>query len=232
MFGNVFYYNALLMGSLTLFFHHIFRNLDIEKHPFEKYSVNFMRSLVCGTFANEALVNYKYIWNNKCLDNCIINNKFQEYHSMFLSYFVFDTIILLYQVYMRLEKYIRFDLLFHHILAITTLLIIDYNKMYGITLMIGLTEGMSIVTGPKLLSIYYNNKTLTNIFIKYRMYYLIFIRMLFIWPSLLYYYHNITLQCDLYKDKRNMFLVFSLIGIILQMEIRWLNNGKYELRKK
>jgi hypothetical protein len=53
---------------------------------FEKYSINMMRSVVCGTIANEAYRNFNYIWLDKCLDNSNIIIKFKNYHYMFLFY--------------------------------------------------------------------------------------------------------------------------------------------------
>lgn len=226
-----FYYNAFLMGSLTIFCHHVLKNYNLEKQLFEKFSVNIMRSIICGTIAHEAYYNYKYIWLDKCLDNNIIYDKFEQYHNMFLSYFVFDTIILWYQVYLNIEKNVRMDLLFHHLLAICALLIIENYKMYGISLLIGLSEGMSLVTGPKLLSMHFNNKYLTNIFIVYRLLYLVFIRMFFIWPSLIYYYHLITYNCDKYKEHRNIYLVIFLVGLIFHAEISWIHSGRKELAR-
>jgi hypothetical protein len=224
-----FYYNAFLMGSLTIFFHHVLRKFNVETQLFEKFSVNMMRSVICGTIAHEAYIKYKYIWLDKCLENNLISHKFEVYHNMFLSYFVFDTILLWYQVYLRIEKKIRLDLFFHHILAISALLIIEEKKMYSISLMIGLSEGMSLVTGPKLLSMHFGNKYLTNIFIIYRLLYLIFVRMLFIWPSLIYFYNYITLNCDKYKEDRNILMVLFLIGLIFHAEISWLHSGRNEL---
>lgn len=226
-----FYYNIFLMGGLTIFFHHILKNYNIETKMFEKYSVNMMRSLICGTIAHEAYHNYKYIWLDKCLENSIIENKFIQYHNMFLSYFVFDTIILLYQVYLKIEKNVRMDLLLHHILAITSLLIIEKKKLYGISVLIGLSEGMSLVSGPKLLSMQLNYKNLTNIFIIFRLLYLIFVRMIFLWPSLIYYYNNITINCNNYKKDRNILLVIFLIGLIFHAEIAWLHSGRKELAR-
>jgi len=226
-----FYYNAFLMGSMTLLFHHILRKFNVETQLFEKFSVNMMRSLVCGTIAHEAYINYKYIWLDKCLDNQIISYKFEQYHNMFLSYFVFDTILLWYQVYLRIEKSIRLDLLFHHILAITALIIIENKKMYSISLLIGLSEGLSLVSGPKLLSMHFGNKYLTNIFIIYRLLYLIFVRMLFIWPSLIYFYNYITLYCDKHKNDRNLPLLLFLIGLIIHAEVMWFHNGRKELTR-
>jgi hypothetical protein len=219
------------MGFLTFGFHYIFKIMNIEKQIYEKFSINMMRSLICGTIAYESYNNYSYIWIDKCLENEIISNKFKEYHYTFLSYFIFDTILLFYQVYLNIEKNIRMDLLFHHLLAISALIIIENYELYGITLMIGLSEGMSLVTGPKLLSMNYGNKYLTNIFIVYRLLYLIFVRMLFIWPSLLYFYNDVTLNCDKYKNDRNIFLVIFLVMIIIHTEINWLHSGRKELTR-
>jgi hypothetical protein len=219
------------MSGLTFLFHIGFKNMNIQNHLYEKFSINMMRSLICGTIAHEAYQNYNYIWLDKCLDNNKILIKFQNYHYMFLAYFVYDTVLLLYQVYLKIEKKIRLDLLFHHILAITALIIIEEKKMYGVSLIIGLSEGMSIVTGPKLLSMHYGNKNLTNGFIIFRLLYLVFIRMLFIWPSLLYYYHNITTTCLKYKDDRNMLLVIFLVLTIFHAEINWLHSGRKELAR-
>lgn len=226
-----FYYNAFLMGGLIFGFHHLLKKYNIETKIFEKYSVNLMRSLICGTIAHESYNNYKYIWMDKCLDNPVILHKFEQYHNMFLSYFVFDTIILWYQVYLKIEKNIRFDLLFHHILAITALLIIEYKKMYGVTILIGLSEGMSLVSGPKLLSMHLNYKNLTNFFIYFRLLYLIFVRMIFLWPSLIYYYHRSTSECINYINDRNILLVLFLVGLIFHAEISWLHSGRKELAR-
>jgi len=226
-----FYYNAFIMGSLTLLFHNILKKYNIEDKLFGKFSVNMMRSFTCATIAHEALINYKYIILDQCLSNKIIETRFENYHNMFLSYFIFDTIILWYQVYLNIEKSIRLDLLFHHLLAITVLIIIEKKRMFGITLLIGLSEGMSIVTGPKLLSMYYNNKYWTNIFIVYRLLYLIIIRMAVIWPFLLYFYNKITLECEDYKKERNILLVIFLMGLIIHAEISWLHNGRNELTR-
>lgn len=231
MFAYTFYYNIFLMGGLTFLFHTGLQSLNVQTHLYEKFSINMMRSLICGTIAHEAYQNYNYIWLDKCLDNNKILTKFQNYHYMFLSYFVYDTVLLWYQVYLKIEKKIRLDLLFHHILAISALIIIEQKKMYGITLMIGLSEGMSLVTGPKLLSMHYGKKELTNAFIIFRLLYLVLVRMLFIWPSLLYFYHNITSTCQKYKDDRNMLLVFFLVLTIFHAEVNWLHSGRKELAR-
>ena len=230
-FFDPFYSNILIMGGLSLMFHKICKKYDIEQLLFEKYSVNLMRSVICGAIANEAYQKYNYIWLDKCLDNNSIMLKFKNYHQMFLSYFIFDTVILLYQYYIKIEKKIRLDLLFHHILAITALLIIENKRLYGISLIMGLSEGISLVSGPKLISMEYGSKKLTNFFISYRLFYLVFIRMLFIWPSLIYYYHYVTSYCDKYVEDRNMYLVLVMIFIITHAEISWIHSGRSELAR-
>jgi hypothetical protein len=97
--------------------------------------------------------------------------------------------------------------------------------------MIGLSEGMSLVTGPKLISMEYGSKIITNAFIIYRLFYLIFVRMLFLWPNLLYYYHIITSECEHFKKERNIYLVFFMIAIIIHAEISWINSGRDELAR-
>ena len=225
------FYNFCILGSITLFFHYILKNFNIEKQPFEKYSVNMMRSLICGSIAQDAYYKYNYILNDKCLDNQINYNNLKDFNNIFLSYFIFDTMIIWYQVYSNIEKYVRIDLLLHHLLAIFVLLLIDDKKMYSITVIIALSEGMSIVSGPKLLSMYYNNKYITNIFIIYRLLYIIFIRIIFIWPSLLYSYYLITNNCEKYKDDKNMLLVIFLVIIIFHTDINWYYSGRKELAR-
>ena len=217
------------MGISTIFFHHIFKKFDIEKQLFEKYSINMMRSIICGIISHEAYLEYNNIWDDKCLNNIDTYNKFKNYHNMFLSYFIYDTLLLCYQVYLKIEKQVRLDLLFHHLLAITALLFIEHQKMYSLSIIIGLSEGMSIVTGPKLLSMNYGYKKITNGFIIFRLLYLIFVRILFVWPSLLIYYNNVTINCEKYKTFRNMYLVIFMVLIIFHAEINWLHSGRKEL---
>ena len=89
-----FYYNVFLMGGITILFHHVLKKYDVEVQLFEKFGINMMRSLICGTIAHEAYNKSKYLWLDKCHENQIILHKFQDFHYMFLSYFVFDTVLL------------------------------------------------------------------------------------------------------------------------------------------
>ena len=224
-------YNIFLIGSITVLFHSIFKYFNIEKQMYEKYSIGMTRSLICGSIAFEAYNKYNYLKTDKCLDNITIYNDLREFHNMFLSYFIFDTTILFYQVYLRIENNIRLDLLYHHILAITALLLIEDSKMYGLSLMIGLSEGLTFVSGPKLLSVYYNNKYLTNFFIRYRLLYIIFVRILYLWPSLIYFYYDITTNCSKYKKDQNILMVLFMIFIIIHAEISWYYSGRKELAR-
>ena len=226
-----FYTNIILMGLTNIFFHHIFKSINIEKNLFEKYGVNMMRSLVCYYISYNSYLNYTNVWNDKCLENINFYNELKNYHYIFLSYFLYDTILLYYQVYLGIEKKIRLDLLFHHILGITVLTIIDVKKMYNLTLLIGMSEGISIVSGLKLISMDFFNKSITNAFIVYRLIYLVLIRICFVWPSLLYFYNDITLNCNKYKNERNIYLILFYLFIIINTEVKWYYSGKKELNR-
>ena len=75
-----------------------------------------------------------------------LNNDLKIYHRNFLNYFIY-IFVMIYQVYKKINNKIRFDLLFHHLLGIFVLNLLDFNEMYNLTLLIGLSEGMSLVSG-------------------------------------------------------------------------------------
>ena len=61
-------------------------------------------------------------------NNELIKNNFIGLYHFFMSYFVFDTSIMIFQIYKGTEKKLRYDLLIHHIVAITSLILIkNYN---------------------------------------------------------------------------------------------------------
>ena len=192
------------------------------------------RSLMCLYFSMNSYNNISYLWEDKCLLNNSFENKLIKYHNEFMGYFVFDTLLLLYQNYLKIEENIRLDLLLHHILAITALIFIENDKFYGISLLIGLSEGMSVVSGLKLLlqdkygEIY--RKSVKNL-VKFRLGYIGIVRMLYLWPSIVYYYWNVTDECDRYKNKRNMFLIIGMIILIIHAEIKWIHSGRKELAR-
>lgn len=224
-----FYSHIFFMGSCTVLFNCILNYFNIKEEIFGKYTIGLTRSLLCSAISYSAYKKIFLISNDICLeksDNLIL---YKEYNFMFLSYFVYDTIILFYQIYLNIEKKIRLDLLFHHLMGIFSLIMIDNYKLYNLSLFIGLSEGLSIVAGPKLLSVHFGNKYMKNIFVIYRLIYIFFIRFLLIWPSLLYNYHYITKNCDQYKENRNMYLVGGLLLMIINTEILWIFNGRKEL---
>ena len=165
MFDLSFYINILYMFYICYIFNFIFIISNIEHVMFQKYSVNMMRSTVCFTLFYESLRHLFGIFRNICTNNTDI--VYKNYHDTFLSYFIFDTIILFYQKIKNIEKRIRIDLLLHHVFAVSILLLISKYRIYPISMMIGLSEGMSIVSGPKLISMHLGYKRITNYFIKF-----------------------------------------------------------------
>ena len=225
-------FNDYLCMFLILYITYIVNdNLNIDKMLFGKINVNVMRSIICGTIAHNSYKNFKLIWDDKCLENNEILENFKSFHYSFINYFIFDLIIMLYQIYKKIMPNLRMDLLIHHIIAINSLLFIENEGLFSLSILIGLSEGMSIVSGFKLISNYYGNKYITNLFIYYRIIYLIFVRMIFLWPSLIYLYNDITINCDNFKKNRNFNLLFMFLSIIIYSEIKWIFSGKKELMK-
>jgi hypothetical protein len=220
-----FFFTLLLCFTVNFFLHKI----SIHEHFLGPLGFNIVRSLICGSLATNSYHNYKLVMN----DICLVNNYelFQNYHYKFFNYFIIDIFIMFYQKYCKIVPYIRMDLLFHHFLAIFVLLIIQKQEMYSLSVLIGLSEGMSLVSGFKLLSNYFENKKFTKIFIYYRLLYCIVVRMFFLWPSLFFLYLNMTSQCEKFKNKRNIFMILSFIGIIMFTESKWIYKGKKELFK-
>ena len=138
---------------------------------------------------------------------------------------------MIYQVYKNINKKIRYDLLFHHLLAIFVLNLINDYKMYNITLLIGLSEGMSFVSGFKLIMNKLNETKIKNILIYFRLLYLILIRLLFLWPSLILFYNDITNNCNNFKENKNILLVFCLLSIIIYNEVKWIQSGLKEIKR-
>lgn len=228
MFNISFYINVLYMFFLCYSFNFIFILIDLENIMFQRYSVNMMRSVICFTLFHESIRNITGVFKSICTNNTDI--VYKEYHTMFLSYFVFDTIILFYQKMRRIEKKIRIDLLLHHIFAINILLLVSKYKLYPLSLMIGLSEGMSIVSGPKLIAMQYGYKKVSNYFIKFRLLYIIFIRMCLLWPSILFYLFYIIRYCqDIELSNTILYISFGFIILIMGAEMSWINSGRREL---
>ena len=219
------------MHILSFFFFELLNYYNLEKIFLGNLGFNLTRSIICGSLTYYSYKNLDNIYNDKCLLNEDLNNNLKVYHRNFLNYFIYDIFVMIYQVYKNINYKLRYDLLFHHILAIFVLNLIDFNKMYNLTLMIGLSEGMSIVSGLKLILSELNKNNLKKYLIYFRLIYLIVVRMIFLWPSLIIYYSDITYNCDKFRDNQNFTLVFSLLGIIIYNELKWIQSGIKELNR-
>lgn len=221
----------LFMHGLSYFFFRFFQYHNIEYRFLDNISFNLTRSIICGSISYYSYKNYNLLFNDKCLANEDFFNKLVRFHHLFLNYFVYDIFVMIYQVYKRINKNLRMDLLVHHLLAIFVLHLIDTYKMYNLSLIIGLSEGMSFVSGFKLLTNKLGLKKYSNIFVSYRLIYLIFVRMLFLWPSLIYFYNDITNQCEEFKKNKNISLLILFLGIIILNEVKWIKSGFKELKR-
>lgn len=232
MFPSSFYWTMLEMGIYTFSFHAIFKNFfHYEKKMFEKYSVNMMRSAMCLYFTLQGIKMIGNVSSDLCLINPINRALFQNVHYPFLSYFVWDTVIMFYQRYLKVEPKIRYDLLFHHGLAITSLMIIEQYDLYGLSVLMTLSEGMSIVSGMKLICNDFGPKALIKPMVWYRFMYIIVVRMMLLWTAMIYYYHRVTSECEEYKNDRNIWLMMGLIGIIYHADIKWMHNARNEMKR-
>ena len=223
--------DVLLMHGLNYFFYYLLNHFNIKEKFLGNISFNLTRSVICGSLSYYAYKNYSNVWNDKCLVNTSLNNKFFHYHNNFLNYFIYDLFVMIYQVYKNINTHIRKDLLFHHLLAIFSLHIIEENKMYHISLLIGLSEGMSFVSGIKLLCNKLELKKLNQYIIIYRLSYLIFVRMIFLWPSLIYFYILTIHQCENFKNNSSISLLLLFLGIILYNELNWIKSGLKEFKR-
>lgn len=219
------------MHILSFIFFELLNYLNIENIFLGNLGFNLTRSIVCGSLAYYSYKNLNKIYNDKCLLDNNLNNDLILYHRNFLNYFVYDIFVMIYQVYKKINNKIRFDLLFHHMLAIFVLNLLEYNKMYNLALLIGLSEGMSFVSGFKLISNKLNKTKIKKFFIYFRLSYLILIRMVFLWPSLILFYNEITNNCNKFKGNKNLTLVIGLLSIIVYNEIKWIQSGIKELKR-
>jgi len=145
-------FDFIFMHGLSYILFKIFQHFNIEHRFLDNISFNMTRSLICGSISYYSYKNYNRLFDDKCLTNEKFSNELIHYHHQFLNYFIYDIFVMIYQVYKKINKNIRSDLLIHHILAIFVLHLIDSHKMYNLSLIIGLSEGMSIVSGLKLLT--------------------------------------------------------------------------------
>ena len=170
------FFDFLIMHSLSYLFYILLKKFNLENKFLGNLSFNLTRSVICGSLAYYSYKKIDTIYIDKCLDNKDLYNSLQIYHRSFLNYFIYDIFVMIYQVYKNINTKIRMDLLFHHLFAIFVLNILEYNKMYNISLLIGISEGMSIVSGLKLLSLNLNlgryNSSSFKLFISLNLQYL------------------------------------------------------------
>ena len=224
-------FDFFVMHILSFIFFNILNYYNIEKIFLGNLSFNLTRSIICGSLAFYSYKNLNNVYLDKCLDDEKFNNNLKDYHRNFLNYFIYDIFVMIYQVYKNINKKIRYDLLFHHLLAIFVLNILNFNKMYNLTLLIGISEGMSFVSGIKLICNELNKIKIKKIFIYFRLVYLILIRIIFLWPSLILFYIDITNNCEKFKNYQNISLVFGLLSIIIYNELGWIKSGVKELKR-
>ena len=225
------FYDFCIMHLLSFLFYELLTYYNIENIFLGNLSFNLTRSVICGSLAYTSYHNLKKIYDDKCLLDENFNNQLIIYHNNFLNYFYYDIFVMAYQVYKNINKKIRYDLLFHHILAIFVLNLVDYNKMYNISLLIGLSEGMSFVSGFKLISHKLNEIKMKKVFIYLRLIYLICIRLFFLWPSLILFYNDITNECEKFNNNKNITLVLCLLSMIVYNEIKWIQSGLKEIKR-
>jgi hypothetical protein len=224
-------FDFIFMHGLSFVIYNLLNIFNIENRFLDNIGFNMTRSLICGSISYYSYKNYNRIFDDKCLENETFSNELIHYHHQFLNYFIYDIFVMIYQVYKNINKNIRIDLLIHHLLAIFVLHIIDDHKMYNLSLIIGLSEGMSLLSGFKLLASKLGLKKYTNMFVSFRLFYLICIRLLFLWPSLILFYNDITNNCDKFKKNKNISLLLLFLGIIILNEMKWINSGFKELKR-
>jgi len=228
---NIIWNDFCVMHLLSYLFFELLNYYNIETVFLGNLGFNLTRSIICGSLAFYSYKNLNKIYNDKCILNDDFNNELIIYHRNFLNYFYYDVFVMIYQVYKNINKKIRYDLLFHHILAIFVLNLLDYNKMYNLTLLIGISEGMSFVSGFKLIMHKLNEIKIKKFFIYCRLLYLIFIRLIFLWPSLILYYYDITNECEKFKKNKNIIMLFCLLSMIIYNEIKWIQSGIKEIKR-
>jgi hypothetical protein len=239
MYPIPFYINLCSLSFLTILFHYPLQYINLEKKYFERYSVNLMRSVACYMIFSQSC---ESLFHHGLTYDCTsYHPDHYELFYFFLAYIYYDTVLLIYQHYLGLEKKIRYDLLLHHLLAIFAFTFIQNNNLYQLTPYIGLSEGISIVSGFKLLANIFQQKELTTYCIQYRLYFLTHFRMTLLWPYILYlFYSQIGMNSmDLHKNEicnpdvynyENFTYFIICIMMIYSAEYLWYIRGKNELR--
>ncbi len=238
MYPIIFYTNLASLALLTTLFHYPLQYIHLETKYFERYSVNLMRSVACYMIFSQSC---ESLFHNGLTYHC---NSHQEEHYdlfyFFLAYIYYDTVLLIYQHYLGLEKKIRYDLLLHHLLAIFACTFIENHQLYQLMPYIGLSEGISIVSGFKLLANIFQQKELATYCIQYRLYFLTHFRMTLLWPYVLYlFYSHIDNDQNQVKQEvcnpeiynyENLTYFIMCITMIYSAEYLWYLRGKNELK--
>ncbi len=227
-----FYTNLSSLIFLTALFHYPLQYVRIERVYFERYSVNLMRSVACFMIFSQAL---QTLFDQNFTYNCISYTESEhDLFYFFLAYIYYDTVVLIYQHYLGLEKKIRYDLLLHHVLAIFASTFIEKNGLYALTPYICLSEGISVVSGVKLLANVFRRNDMAKYCIQYRMAFLLYGRMMLLWPYVLYLFYshvNMDGKCDpqVYNMENFGYMMIS-ICMIYSAEYLWYIRGKSELK--
>jgi hypothetical protein len=191
-----------------------------------------MRSVSCFMVFTEALdILVTHGFQNHCTSLKLQENVDLFY--FFLAYIYYDTVLLMYQHYLGLEKKLRYDLLLHHLLALFSLTFIQNYELYSFVPYICLSEGISIVSGVKLLANIFKNNVIVKYCINYRLYFLIYFRMVLLWPFIAYQFYiqieNSTCNSEIFNYE-NFGYVMMAIMMIYSAEYLWYVRGKSELK--
>ncbi len=233
MYPFQFYINIFSLIFLSTLFHYPLQYINLEEKYFERYSVNLMRSVSCFIIFTQSIDTIlTYGFHNHCSLNPYVQEDYDLFY-FFLAYIYYDIILLIYQHYLGLEKKMRYDLLLHHLLALFSLTFIENYKLYSFIPYICLSEGISIVSGIKLLANIFNNKLIAKYCIYYRIYFLIYFRMILLWPYILYSFfsniYNTNCNKEIYNHE-NFNYVIMAITMIYSAEYLWYVRGKSELK--
>ncbi len=232
MYPFIFYLYLSSFSFLTVLFHYPLQYIELEKVYFERYSVNLMRSVACFMIFTQACESLFY--RNLHFDCTQYHADEYELFYLFLAYIYYDTVLLMYQHYLGVEKKLRYDLLLHHILAIFTTSFIENHQLYQFTPYICLSEGISVVSGIKLLAQIFNHHKLVKYCIQYRLAFLVYGRMLLLWPYVLYLFYShmppeSTCNTEIY-NRENLSYVMMAMTMIYSAEYVWYMRGKGELK--
>lgn len=238
MYPLPFYLNVASFAILTALFHYPLQYIQLEKRYFERYSVNLMRSVACYLICEQSfqLISQKGLFRSYCTYDLSLSTSGtteEDLFYLFLAYIYYDTVVLIYQHYLGVEKKLRYDLLLHHLIALFSLTFIQNEGLYQFLPVICASEGISIVSGLKLLFQALQQKEYTRYCIQYRLFYLTYVRALFLWPFLLYsFYSEIDPEtcANPAISEKNMVYMLMGVGMIYSAEYLWWMKGMSEIK--